>query len=999
MLISKYSKESLNSVALHRIIHGLEGSGMTLQGKCPKCGAKGKKKSKWQGLWVKDDEVRNKHMCGCNSCGFIAGGGAINVAMSLYDLEFVPACELISKETGIQIEYEQPKKKNDRSERTIKGSFCARQLEMSGLTPEDVMVDAVDGDESYKICPFRPGSLDIVSGAVDEMGDEMLLLYYDLEGRRRKCIPSKFKSREVPYTRIRWSMPEAKKDKYGKPVKYQTIFGSKTELWITQTVRSLYKSRQELPTIFIQEGEKKAEKASKHGLPSIAIQGITNIGRQDEGLPAELQYLVQRCRIKNLVFLMDADWNDLNRSLQDDDAVDQRPWNFARAVIKFKKFVQTLALSGIYVDIWFAHVNANPAGDKGIDDLLCNTLKGKEDTLRQSVDASMIAHDGKGEYIDIINITSWSDSKIQSLWALNNADDFFEIHKDRLSSLRKFKFSNVFYRNEGGKINIDSEFGSGKEFWTSSTDDKGKTKIDIDHLLLRDFLISNGFRTLKQEESKHKFVKIESGIIKIYDEFDIRRFVIDFVCKASKSHAVKCHFLDNIANKLSYANLCQLEMLKVPSGKHDQYSQRFYFSDSEAIVTSKNIEVSALVGPVWEDNLIKRSFERIPIFSRFEPDGNGSFIIAQTDAGYECEFLRFLMNTSNSFRSDRPTPAQLSEYQHNIANKITAIGYLLRSCKTPSEKKAVVAMDAKMSEVGVSSGRTGKSFVGVAISKFISQAVIDGRNLTNDDQYMLSEVTNTTENIIIDDINIKFDFGRLYQSITGKLSVNVKQGSRFTIPFEDAPKFYITTNHALQNLDDSANARIIFMSFSDWYSSEYTPFTEFGHYLFDGWDDRQWLLFDNLMLECVMLYMRSLENSWAGPGQGAVLPPMENLRRREYRQEMGEMFLSWADIYFSPEAGHLGSRTPRKEMYESFLSEYGQRSTQISARSFRDKIHAYCKYASLHFNPAKRNSEGLSFDEFSNKYPGKSFFGERDVSGPTEYFTISLTGKTNNLFT
>lgn len=987
--ITKECINSINSVSLHRIFPGLQGSGMTLNGKCPLCGAEGKKKSKWQGLWVKDDPVKNVHMAGCNSCKEKAGGGSVNVAMKFFNLEFLKACEFIAKESGIEIEYEEERKRPTASAKPEKNSFCARQLAESGLTPEDVMVKAIDGDETYMISPFRKGSLDVMTGAIDEKADEMLILYFDLEGRRRKCIPSRFKTREAPYTRVRWSIPESHTNRNGKTIKYQTIAGSKSELYITQKIRDYYKNHQKFETLFIQEGEKKAEKACKHGLPSIAIQGIGNIGRKDEGLPAEIQYLVQRCEIKNIVLLMDSDWIDLHRRIIDDSRVDSRPWDFARALIKFKKFVQTLALSGINVDVWFAHVNKNENGDKGIDDLLCNTLKGKEDLLRPSVEKAMLSVDGAGEYIDIINVTSWSDQKIKNLWHLNSAEDFFKAHRQELLSLHSFQFGGVFYKNIDGEFVIASEIGTGSQFWCVSETEKGKMEVDLKYINLKDFLNSNGFRSRKLDDGKRGLVKIDSGVIRIVDEYDIRYFLLNYIYRATKSLTVHEYFTENISSKVPVSFLYLLDQLEVITGKRRQHSQRFYFKDCEAEITASGIELTKFVGPVWEENQVQRNFERIKIFQKFEPDGAGSFTIIPTDDGAECDFYRFICNVSNNFTGAQMDAKANADYRRHIANKVTAIGYLLRDCKTPTERKAVVAMDSKMSKVGFSSGRTGKSFIGEAISKFISQAFIDGRKLSNDDQYMYSGVSRQTANIMIDDVKENFCFKNLYTDLSGKLNVNIKQGARFEIPFEESPKIYITTNHALSDLDDSARARIIFMSFSNWYSSSYSPRNEFGHYFFSEWDDRQWLLFDNFMLECIMLYMRSLEKSWEKDGEGAIAPPMENIHLRELRQEMGEQFLSWAEVYFSPESGHLNSRIARKDIYESMLNEYNIKSTQFTAKTFRDKIFAYCKFAGLNFNAHRRNAEGFSFQDWKTAHPDESFIGSRDVSGPTEYFTIS----------
>lgn len=995
--ITKDCINRLNDVSLFSILPAAEGKGMTRYCRCPSCNAEGKVKGKQKGLAVVDDPVKRKRLIKCNSCGLKAGGGAVNVMMTVTGLEFIEACHKIADMTGIQIEYEK-----ERSEDTGKGgrpdglkndrhSFCFRQLEASGLTYDDVKATVYVGNDLCQVSPFRKGALDPFTGKVDELKDEMLILYYDLNGKRKKCIPTRNKTREVDYTRVRWSNPEAHKDKSDKSIKYQTIAGAKTEFYFPQRIRTLYQTKTPFDTLFIQEGEKKAEKACKHGINSIAIQGIGNIGRKEEGLSDEIQYLVQTCKVKNIVMLMDSDWNDLARHIRKDDRVDVRPLSFARALIKFKRYVGTLAQCGLDVDIWFAHVNENENGDKGIDDLLVNTLKEREDGLRKDIDAAMTAHDGHGEYIDCLNVTSYSDMKIMGLWNLNNREDFFSCHHDELMKLKSFKFGDVFFTVTDGKIAVSTEYGSGKEFWSISYDDKQRKKIEPNLLHMRSFLTANGFRSIKLPEGKRGLVKIESGVIRSRDEYEAREFVLNYVFKATKDEAVHLIFAESIDSRLSTAKLYQLEQLQTNAGKPTGDAQRFYFLDSQIEITDKDIETSKLIGPVWEENLIKRNFVREKIFSEFRPDGNGSFDIELTPAGEECEFLRYLMNTCDMWKGRALTEQQDHEFRLHIANRITCIGYLLRDYRDMGEDKAIVAMDATMVDVGESNGRSGKSLIGKAINQFIAQTEINGPTLENNDPYIFSGVRNQTKNIFIDDIKQTFDFSNFKHHITGSLNVNIKQGGRFVIPYEESPKFYITSNHAVENLDSSCLARIEFMSFSNYYNRQFTPEKDFGHLFFVGWDERQWQLFDNLMAECVMLYMRSNENRWGDPNKGIIRPPMEDLNRRTYRQEMGENFLLWAELYYSPDGSHINRRETRKSVYEAYLAEFNIKSTQMTSKTFTKKLIAFCKYSGYNINAHKRSKEGYDFTDHHKKNPGESFIGGRDSSGGVEYLTITAT--------
>lgn len=869
------------------------------------------------------------------------------------------------------------------------GSFTFRQLKDSGLTPDDVRARVRVGEEWTEVCPFRKGKLDIISGQVTEWGDEMIISYFGLEGERKMCIPAKNRSKEVGYNRVRWQNPEAHSDRKGKGVKYQSIYGSGIELYFPELIRRMYLDSERIDTLYVQEGEKKAEKACKHGLPSIGIQGISNFGSNDKGLPDEVQYLVQRCDIKEICFIMDSDWDDLGKEILPEESVDRRPKSFANALIKFRNQVKTLGLCGLDVDILWGHVNGNEEGEKGIDDLLVGRLKDQESELTEDIRRARLAHDGRGEYVTIRNVTSWSDYKIMGLWGLNSADDFFALHKERLESLKSFQFQGVLYVVDGGKIKVSTEFGEGKLFWSISFDEKNRKKVDIDLIDLRSWLHVNGYRCWRNEEGKRVLVKVSKGIIHSVDEYDVREFVLSFVFKATKDRAVHLVFAESIDSRLSIPKLLQLQLLVTNAGRPTADAQRFYYRNSQLRISGKDIEVSALKGPVWEENLIDRQFQRERIFEAFEPDGRGSFRVRLTDAGRESEFLTYLLRTCDMWDGRMRTAQQDGEFWRHVANRITSIGYLLRDYRDMGEDKAVVAMDATMVEVGVNNGRSGKSLVGKALKQMVSQAFIDGPNLENNDQFIFSDVRKTTRNVFLDDIKQEFDFTKFKSRITGELNVNVKQGGRFVIPYNESPKFYLTSNHALDGLDPSCMARIVFMSFSSWYHDGHSPETEFGHLFFEGWDERQWQLFDNLMAECVMIYIRSAEGRWGAPNKGLISPPMDDLNRRTYRQEMGETFLAWAELYFGPGSGNLDRRIARKTIYEAYLDEYGIKSTQMTSKTFRQKLVAYCRYAGLHLNAHRPSKDGESFADHFARRPGETFVGQRDVTGSLEYYTIS----------
>ncbi|PID95376.1 MAG: hypothetical protein CSA94_01935, partial [Bacteroidetes bacterium] len=147
-----------------------------------------------------------------------------------------------------------------------------------------------------------------------------------------------------------------------------------------------YQKRTKIPRLFVQEGEKKAEKACKHDIPSVAISGIQNLGRNGK-LHEDLITLIEVCEVQELALVFDADWNDLSSNITLKKSADLRPRNFFWSARNFKEYcIQLKNSRNIYIDFYIGNVQPNEAKDKGVDDLLANTLKGKEEELKKEID-------------------------------------------------------------------------------------------------------------------------------------------------------------------------------------------------------------------------------------------------------------------------------------------------------------------------------------------------------------------------------------------------------------------------------------------------------------------------------------------------------------------------------------------------------------------------------------------------------------------------------------
>lgn len=990
----KYSKLDIQSVEsnadIRDIIPGLKGTGAQRYCTCPNCGKSGKDK----GLlaWHKKNGAQYINGAKCYACGFSISG-AIDAYMYINKVDFLAAVEQLAADYNVHISPMLDRNQSQSQKDFSKHSFCEMQLYASGLTLDDVKVRVpIKGTSDFKFeSPFRKGGADVGLRNFNSFDDEMLIFYYDLDGNPLKFTP-KGKNKVQEYIRVRWSNPALHLDQEGKEIKYQTSKGANTVFYIPEFIRNAYRKSETIETLVIQEGEKKAEKACKHGIPSLGIQGIYNIGNAEAGLIKELQYIVKKCSVKNVVLLMDSDWDHLSKNLEPGCRIDQRPNQFAKAVIKFKTYVQTLHKLGIFVDVFFGHINQNSKNEKGIDDLLVGTLHLKEKLLAEDFKNAMLSHNGIGEFVSVHKISSTTDFQIQDFWHLNSRKDFFDKYADQIKGLVTFRFSGISYVVENGNIK-ETERGTEDQFWSVSVSDKDKKSIEFDYTAALKFLEANSFykiHTVDQRTGEFKFIHAPDFVVSEISDINIRNFVLKYVRTCTKDKFVLNSFIPKLPSWLGPNVLESLKELDDKFYSFEPNKQSFFFRNCRIDISADSIESSDILDYVWKENVIDRKFTRVPIIE-FHDDDAGNPSMSFTEQGMKSDFVQFIICTSNFWKGKEHLMSDEDRANQclHLINKITSIGYLLNSWKPRSEQICIVAMDAKMDEVGSSNGRSGKSLIGQALMKIINGQTIDCKKLKNDDDFIYSLVTPKTKLVFLDDTRVNFDFENFYSALTGDLQINPKQGGRFEIKYDFAPKFFITTNHSLNDQSDSGKDRRVMMSFSNFFNKSFTPTAHFGHMLFDEWDYDQWNLFDNFMMECVMVYLRSMKLGWSAEGKGVIHPPMEQLERRELRQIMGEAFYTWADTFFDPSYSKLNYRWRRKELFDEYHREFPSAKETIRPHDFKKRFIAFCRFKGYHFNPDSLSEDGLKFSQWHSDRKTDIFIGKGIKSNGVEYWRIT----------
>lgn len=891
MKYSKFEIDKVKSADIRRVIPDVNMNRATQEIDCPFCG---KKK-----FYVDVRKGHNSARCWVCEQGFSNSIQAYaHFVGKDIERDYLECIEGAARACGVTIVPEETIRRESvqKAKGTTNQTFCAQQLEGSGIEIEDIMANVIINNQETLLCPMRPGRIGPNFTPDVQTGDDMLIFYYDLQGRPMQYSVKGAKSLRN-YVRVRYSNPDLHVAQDGSKMKYQTPPGAPTQVYVPEVVRRLYKSKATIEVLFLQEGEKKAEKACKHGMISLGIQGIMNIGNKEQGLIQSIQDVVKTCHVRHVVLVMDSDWNNLSRNITLGDKVDQRPVSFAAAVIKFKQYVESFHNLGLNVDIWWGHVNQNEHDDKGVDDLLVGSLKGRENELMKDIDHTMHSHDGRGTWLDVHKITTLSDAKIRDFWHLNDRKAFFEAHKERLSDIPTFKIGGLRYKVENGEMVRISSYSSDVDIYSVEKDSKDNDKVVLNYTETFRFLSASGFYRLRRSDeaaSGFDFIHIDEGIIDRSASYELRDFIIQYIMTNVKNPLVHEYFNSKIDVLLPDKKLERLELRSDDFNHFEPDVQRTYYNNGQVEITAYKITPGQPIANVWRSRIVPRNFRRIPVIQSISKYENG-YCWELSEDGKKCEFLQYIINTSNNFfPHDAPretTDDETIEWIHHVVNKITTIGYLLCDWKYASERKAVVVQDYQMTEVGQSHGGVGKSILGNALSHILCQFFISGKDFKNDDDFVLSGVTKATRNIFIDDVKTNFDFTKLFTWVTGPMPINPKGKDRFTIPIEDSPKILVTTNHTINGASQgSTKRRISYMEFSTWYNPNHRPVDDFHHMLFDDWDEYQWALFDNLMAECVMYYLRSFEEMWACEGEGAVPPPMKNIERRTLRQEMSKSF-------------------------------------------------------------------------------------------------------------
>jgi len=430
------------------------------------------------------------------------------------------------------------------------------------------------------------------------------------------------------------------------------------------------------------------------------------------------------------------------------------------------------------------------------------------------------------------------------------------------------------------------------KFWNA--EEAGKVKIS--RMRFKRFLESEGFCKYKLDPangmgSNYLFVRIVNNIVEEIDTIDEKEFVMGYLEQvpieefegASKTEIMDALIKNN--NQLFTEQFLEFLITRdIVFNKETSNEGYFYFRNGFVKVSKNDVksnDYKTLNRNIWRKQIINRNYSRSMKRSIFE------------------EFLNNIVrNKGDRYRALK-----------------SAIGYLLHTYKDPSNAKAIVFIDEKLTEGAF--GRCGKGLVIRSISHVRNVITEDGRNFNPAKNFAFQRVKADTNILSIDDIKEKFPFERFFSIITDGITIERKNKDEIYLPYSESPKIAVTTNFSISGIDDSSLDRQFIVEFSDHYNKRHKPVDDFGKLFFASWDADEWCDFDNFMIECLQFYLK----------EGLVSYQYINLDRKKLIDETSTEFAEFSDEL------KLDREYDKKELYEDFKKEY-QDYDKLTQRKF-----------------------------------------------------------------
>lgn len=234
--------------------------------------------------------------------------------------------------------------------------------------------------------------------------------------------------------------------------KYYIPKGAGTYPFFPPQLCDKYEKKEEIKTLVLTEGYKKAWYGALHGLDVVGLSSITHYKQKEtQAMYTDVIRILKTCKVQNVVILYDADHDKLSESaLKEKKDLKTRPASFYNSSMKINEL-----LKDYDVDVYYAHIKSDHMEDepKGLDDILIS-LKGEEKVF---VDELLSFSDDQNakQYSWKCNISTNAKALTQYL-RLWEPKEFYDKYHEVIGD-REFNHAGTVYQREDYEVDGEKQ--------------------------------------------------------------------------------------------------------------------------------------------------------------------------------------------------------------------------------------------------------------------------------------------------------------------------------------------------------------------------------------------------------------------------------------------------------------------------------------------------------------------------------------------------------------
>jgi hypothetical protein len=441
-----------------------------------------------------------------------------------------------------------------------------------------------------------------------------------------------------------------------------------------------------------------------------------------------------------------------------------------------------------------------------------------------------------------------------------------------------------------------------EDFWFLNE----KNKIQIDLLKYKLFLERNGFKKYFPDGSqKPTWLYIQSNKVVETSIEKIKDFVLDYLIQRQQIDVWKyCAGYQNLFSENLLAMIETVELMMLKDTKTTSY---LAFKNGILEVNKNQIKLIDYIdvnGYVWDSQIIPRDWESLEDFNN--------------------EYKTFINNIS----SGEPLSIE------------SVIGYLLSTYKNKMNNKAVILNDEVISENP--EGGTGKGLFVQGLRQIRRVSILDGKTFDDKKSFPYQTVSPETQVLVFDDVKKNFDFESKFSLVTEGMTLERKNKDAIRLKVEESPKMVISTNYAIKGEGNSHDRRRFELEIAQYYGKNLTPYDEFGKQLFDDWEILEFQKFDNYMVYCLQVYLKS----------GLVIQNAKNLKMRKFIAETCMEFYEWIN---DKDNFPIGIRNDKTQYFVKFTEEYQDFKKWLTRKKFNIWVQKFATFKKMEYTEGNTN--------------------------------------------